>query len=83
VILHLGSVRFPITGPIKYTMTAKDAVELCESLRPNTVVPVHYEGWSHFKQGRQAIERELADAPADVRDRMVLAPIGAPTQINV
>ena len=35
-ILHLGSVHFPITGPVKYTMTAKDAVELCELLRPDT-----------------------------------------------
>ena len=35
-IVHLGSVHFPITGPIKYTMTAKDAVELCQLLRPNT-----------------------------------------------
>jgi len=82
-ILHLGSVHFPITGPIKYTMTANDAVELCGALRPNTVVPVHYEGWSHFKQGRQAIERELADAPADVRDRVVWAPIGARTLVDV
>jgi hypothetical protein len=65
-IVHLGSVHFPITGPIKFTMTAKDAVELCQLLRPNTAVPVHHEGWSHFKQGRQPTEHELAGAPADV-----------------
>jgi L-ascorbate metabolism protein UlaG (beta-lactamase superfamily) len=56
-IVHLGSVHFPITGPIKFTMTAKDAVELCQLLRPNTAVPVHYEGWSHFKQKRQPTAR--------------------------
>ena len=38
-------------------MTADDAVELCRLSRPRTVVPVHYEGWSHFQQGRAAIER--------------------------
>ena len=27
-ILHLGGVRFPISGPFHFTMTAKDAVEL-------------------------------------------------------
>ena len=31
-IVHLGSVHFPITGPVKYTMTAKDAIELCRLL---------------------------------------------------
>ena len=62
-ILHLGSVHFPITGPVKYTMTAKDAIELCQLLRPRTAIPVHYEGWSHFKEGRQRAERELAGAP--------------------
>ena len=82
-IVHLGSVHFPITGPIKYTMTAKDAVELCQLLRPNTTVPVHYEGWSHFKQGRQPIERELAGAPPEVSSRVVWAPIGSPIRIDV
>ena len=48
-LLHLGGVRFPITGPVRYTMTAADAVELCASIRPRTAMPVHYEGWSHFK----------------------------------
>jgi hypothetical protein len=27
-ILHLGGVQFPVTGPVRYTMTARDAVEL-------------------------------------------------------
>ncbi|HEY5875612.1 MAG TPA: MBL fold metallo-hydrolase [Ilumatobacteraceae bacterium] len=82
-IVHLGSVHFPITGPIKYTMTAKDAVELCQLLRPTTTVPVHYEGWSHFKQGRLPIEHELAGAPAEVSSTVVWAPIGDPIPIDV
>jgi L-ascorbate metabolism protein UlaG (beta-lactamase superfamily) len=31
--LHLGGVRFPITGPVRYTMTARDAVKLCSRVR--------------------------------------------------
>ena len=60
-LLHLGGVRFPVSGPVRYTMTARDAVELCRDVRPRTVIPVHYEGWSHFREDRAAIERELAD----------------------
>lgn len=59
-VLHLGGVRFPVTGPLRYSMTGADAVELCAALRPRTVVPVHYEGWSHFAQGRAELERDLA-----------------------
>ncbi|MFE0676969.1 MBL fold metallo-hydrolase [Streptomyces sp. NPDC058867] len=43
-LLHLGGVRFPVTGPLRYTLTARHAVDLCRELRPRTVVPVHYEG---------------------------------------
>ena len=76
-ILHLGGVRFPLTGPVRYTMTAADAVELCGLLRPRTAIPVHYEGWRHFRQGRAAIEHEIARAPADVARRFQWLPLGA------
>jgi L-ascorbate metabolism protein UlaG (beta-lactamase superfamily) len=45
-LLHLGGVRFPVTGPVRYAMTARQAVELCRLVRPRTVVPVHYRGGS-------------------------------------
>ncbi len=60
-VLHLGGVRFPITGPLRYTMTARDAVELCDLIQPRTVIPIHYEGWKHFREGRPAIEAAFAD----------------------
>jgi L-ascorbate metabolism protein UlaG (beta-lactamase superfamily) len=56
-LLHLGCVRFPVTGPVRYSMTAREAVELCRLVRPRTVIPVHYEGWTHFRQGRGAIKQ--------------------------
>jgi L-ascorbate metabolism protein UlaG (beta-lactamase superfamily) len=76
MIVHLGGVRFPVTGPLRYTMTAREAIELCRLIRPRLVVPIHYEGWSHFKEGREAIERELESAPEDVRRRFRWLPIG-------
>jgi L-ascorbate metabolism protein UlaG (beta-lactamase superfamily) len=80
-ILHLGAAGFRATGPVRYTMTANDAVELCGVLRPRTVIPVHYEGWSHFRQGREEIERAFAGAPADTRQSFRLVPIGRATDI--
>jgi L-ascorbate metabolism protein UlaG (beta-lactamase superfamily) len=75
-LLHLGGVRFGVTGPLRYTMTARDAVELCGLVRPRTAIPIHYEGWKHFREGRDAIERELAGAPQDIRESVRWLPIG-------
>ncbi|MFL5872635.1 MAG: MBL fold metallo-hydrolase [Solirubrobacterales bacterium] len=82
-LLHLGGVRFPVTGPLRYTLSAGEAVELLEALRPQTTVPIHYEGWKHFRQGRDELEAELAGAPAEVRDRVRWLPIGGASEIGV
>jgi L-ascorbate metabolism protein UlaG (beta-lactamase superfamily) len=80
-LLHLGGVRFGVTGPLRYTMTAHDAVELCELIAPRTAIPIHYEGWKHFREGREAIETELAAAPEEVRRRVRWLPIGEPVDL--
>jgi L-ascorbate metabolism protein UlaG (beta-lactamase superfamily) len=81
-LLHLGGVGFPISGPVRYTMTARRAVELAGLLGARTVVPVHYEGWSHFREGRDAIERTLAAAPEPVRRSVTWLTVGSPTTIT-
>jgi L-ascorbate metabolism protein UlaG (beta-lactamase superfamily) len=80
-LLHLGGVRFPVTGPVRYTMTAKDAVELCRLINPRTAIPIHYEGWKYFQQGREAIEREFARAPQDIRRRIRWLPLGVEVEL--
>ena len=55
-ILHLGKVQFGLTGPAHFTMTGRDAATLVDRIKPRAVVPVHYEGWSHFHEGRTQIE---------------------------
>ena len=50
VLMHLGRVRFPLTGPLRYSMDSNDALELLSLARPRVAVPVHYEGWSHFSE---------------------------------
>ena len=82
-ILHLGAVGFGITGPVRYSMTAREAVELCRLMTPQTVIPVHYEGWSHFHQGRADVDRELASAPRAVGDSVTWLPLGESTTVEV
>jgi L-ascorbate metabolism protein UlaG (beta-lactamase superfamily) len=81
-LVHGGGVRFPVTGPLRYTMTARDVVGLIGLARPHTAIPIHYEGWAHFKDGREALERELARAPEDVRARVRWLAIGTPEDVE-
>jgi L-ascorbate metabolism protein UlaG (beta-lactamase superfamily) len=82
-LLHLGGVRFPISGPLRYTMTAAEAVELCDLAQPHTAIPIHYEGWRHFRQGRDEVEAEFAAAPEQFRRSVRWLPVGAAVEVEV
>lgn len=80
-MLHLGGVRFPTTGPFRYTMNAQEAVQACRLLNPRTVIPVHYEGWKHFRQPREEAQRVIGSSP--ISDKVTWLQIGSPTSIQV
>jgi L-ascorbate metabolism protein UlaG (beta-lactamase superfamily) len=82
-LFHLGGVQFPISGPLRYTMTGADAAELCGQIRPTTAIPIHYEGWKHFREGRSQVEAGIAAAPKDLRARFRWLPLGAATAVDV
>jgi L-ascorbate metabolism protein UlaG (beta-lactamase superfamily) len=81
-VLHLGGVRFPITGPLRYTMTARQGMRLCRLVEPRVAVPVHYEGWSHFRDGPEAIERELMRQPSELAARFRLPAAGVSVDLD-
>jgi L-ascorbate metabolism protein UlaG (beta-lactamase superfamily) len=61
-VIHFGGVRFPISGPARYTFDAAEGLRTAQTLRARTVVPIHYEGWSHFRTPRPSIESAFAAA---------------------
>ncbi len=61
-VLNLGAARVAEVGPFPLTMTAAEAVEAARALAPAAVVPLHFEGWAHFSEGRQEIERAFQQA---------------------
>jgi L-ascorbate metabolism protein UlaG (beta-lactamase superfamily) len=83
VVLHLGSVQFGLTGRLRYSMTGAQGAALCEQLRPATILPVHYEGWSHFRQGRAGIRKAFARASPEVRDAVHWLDLGIPATVTV
>jgi L-ascorbate metabolism protein UlaG (beta-lactamase superfamily) len=68
-LIHLGGVRFPVTGPARYTMNAAEAIRVAEEFDLQSLVPIHYEGWKHFRQGQGAVERAFGEAGIESRVR--------------
>ncbi|MBI5840341.1 MAG: MBL fold metallo-hydrolase [Chloroflexi bacterium] len=81
VMLHLGRASFPVTGPIRFTMDVKDGVQAARVLNPRTIIPIHYEGWKHFREGRPAIEKGFAEA--GLGDRLRWLNLGESTEIKI
>ena len=68
-ILNLGGVTFPwLSGPLRYTLNADEAIELCRELNPRAIVPLHFEGWKHFREPRDTAIQKFATSP--FRDRV-------------
>jgi L-ascorbate metabolism protein UlaG (beta-lactamase superfamily) len=66
-ILHLGGVRFPLTGPLRYTFTPDGARRTAALLGNPLIVPVHYGGWTHFVASRGEFASAFAEDGLDVR----------------
>jgi L-ascorbate metabolism protein UlaG (beta-lactamase superfamily) len=61
-------------------MTAEEAVAFARMAHDTRIVPIHYEGWAHFTEGRDAIEHAFADA--GMSDRLVWLKAGEPVAID-
>lgn len=68
-ILHLGAARVPEVGPYHLTMTSAEGAEAARAFPTAQIVPVHFEDWAHFSEGRDAIEHAFASAQLQHRLR--------------
>lgn len=81
VILHIGKASFPITGPIRFTLNAKEAVRIIKVLNPRAAIPIHYEGWSHFREPRAEAEKRFIES--EIEDKVQWLPLGIPVNIEI
>ena len=63
-VVHLGCASW---GPLRFTMNAREAATFARTFPRTTLVPGHYEGWSHFKERRDDVQRALVSAGAGER----------------
>ncbi|MDX2279074.1 MAG: hypothetical protein NW218_05775 [Saprospiraceae bacterium] len=40
-------------------MDGKDLEKAVAVLKPNKVLPIHYRGWSHFKESEELLRKQL------------------------
>ena len=75
-VLFAGAVQVPHRFDGAYlTLSSDRAAEAAKILAVRAVVPVHFEGWTHFTQGADALR--AAFAGNQLTDRLALAEPGA------
>jgi L-ascorbate metabolism protein UlaG (beta-lactamase superfamily) len=62
VLFFAGAARVSVAGPAHLTFDARDAVELARAIPDAPIVPLHYEGWEHFSEGRAELENAFREA---------------------
>lgn len=81
-IFHLGGVQFRyLTGFGHYTMDSKDLLKAVKTLNPKLVVPIHYKGWTHFKESEASLRNAITTAKETNSKTAFLTP-GVPTDIS-
>lgn len=79
-MLNMGAAMVAVAGPHALTFTADDGVTLAKAWPDTIIVPLHFEGWTHFTQGAAEVRRAF-DA-AGLSDRLRWPVPGQPTNIT-
>ena len=80
-LLHFGGVRFPISGPLRYTMNGAEGARTAKELDIKQVLPIHYEGWRHFREGRDGVVQAFAEAGLTERLQWLEPGVAAPVEV--
>lgn len=81
-LFNVGAVQFRyLTGWGQYTLDGRSLLKAARVLNPRTLIPLHYKGWSHFKEKESTLKRILATDPAVHSRTQFLAP-GIPTIVR-
>ncbi|KAI1118024.1 Metallo-hydrolase/oxidoreductase [Nemania sp. NC0429] len=79
-LLNLGAAKVPAgEDSLGITMDGAQASWLVKDLGADVVVPMHFEGWSHFTEGRDSLAR--AFDVGGIADRVVFLEPGVATRV--
>jgi len=69
VLLFAGAAQS--RGPFYLTMNTNDAIETAAAFPDATIVPVHHEGWAHFRQSGDDLQKAFKALGFDKRLHML------------
>lgn len=68
-LLFMGAARVAADGSQHLTFTTEEAAVLARHMPHAWIVPLHFEGWAHFTEGRSVIEETFGRA--GLSDRLI------------
>jgi len=80
-IVHIGGVQFPIMGPIRFTLNAREALRVTQALNPRVMIPIHYEGWKHFKESGNDAKKVFDES--EFKGKIRWLPIGNTEDVEI
>ena len=82
-LLHAGGVQFPyLTGKGCYTMDNKGVQQMIETLRPEVVIPIHTEGWTHFHEDTHALRTALDNTSLQLQQSLHFLKAGVAVSLD-
>ena len=60
--MESAHVGLPDGTQLQITMDAKQAIQLFREIHAEVLIPMHFESWSHFTEGKEAIVKAFAEA---------------------
>jgi L-ascorbate metabolism protein UlaG (beta-lactamase superfamily) len=80
-LLHFGAAQAERFGPVSITLTAVEGARFAAMLEEATIIPIHYEGWTHLTEGRDEIEQAFLANGGEKQLRFL--PLGQPAFIDM
>ena len=80
-ILHMGAAQVPAAGDNRLTMNGEEGAKVTKMTAAATVFAAHYEGWMHYTEQRDGIEK--AFAAANLSNRLKWPPLGQSIEVDV
>lgn len=80
-LLHFGAAKAKRFGPVSITLTAVEGARFAALLGEATIIPIHYEGWTHLTEGRDEIEQAFLAAGREKQLRFL--PLGQSVSIDM
>jgi len=83
LLIHLGAARFGrsiLRRWMRWSMDGDEAARLSRILEAKWILPIHYEGWSHYTESRSEISAGFA--ASGLAERLVWLPRGVRMSVN-